>query len=60
MVEEKPVHWGNIDAETAKRAEALMEKAERNEWKRFPFDEVVIEQGSPAIKDVKEDVEEVR
>jgi hypothetical protein len=59
-MEGQPVHWGNVDAETAKRAEGLMEKAERNELERFPFDEVLIEQGSPAIKDVKEEVEEVR
>jgi hypothetical protein len=59
MAEGQPVRWGSIDAEIAKRAEALFERADRTELKRSPFDVVVIEEELQAITDVKKEVEEV-
>lgn len=53
-----PVHWGNIDAETAKSAAALLEKGKRIEtMERFPFDNIAIDND---LKAVKEEVEQVR
>lgn len=56
MTARQSVHWGNIDAETAKSAAALLEKGERIEMKRFPFDNISIDE---ELEAVKKEVEQV-
>jgi hypothetical protein len=58
MTERPPVHWGHIGAETAKSAAAKLEKGERKEMTRFPFDNVAIAEED--LIAVKEEVEQVR
>jgi hypothetical protein len=50
------VHWGNVDAETAKSAAALLEKGKRIEMKRFPFDNITIDE---ELEAVRKDAEQV-
>lgn len=57
MTEGQPVHWGNIGAETAKSAAALLEKGETIEMKRFPFDNIAVGEDLEAVK---KEVEQVR
>lgn len=58
MTEGEPIHWGNIDAETAKHAVVKLEKAQRFEVTPFPFDNVAITEED--LVAVKEEVEQVR
>lgn len=53
----QPVHWGNINIETAKDAAARSEKRDRKETKDGPFDSIV---DASDLGDVKAEVEEVR
>lgn len=48
---ERQLHWGNISA-----AEALLQKGERIETERFPFDNIAIDKGLEAVKDEVETV----
>lgn len=57
MTKRPPVCWGEIDAETAKSATALLEKGKRIEkMERFPFDNIAIEDDLKAVKDEVEQV----
>lgn len=56
MTEGEPIHWGNIDAETAKHAVVKLEKAQRFEVTPFPFDNVAITEED--LVAVKEEVEQ--
>lgn len=56
MTEKQPVHWGNIGAETAKSGAALLEKGRRVEMKRFPFDNIAIDEDLEAVKKEAEQV----
>jgi hypothetical protein len=60
MAAGEPVHWGNIEAGSAKLAAALLEKGERREMKRFPFDTIVVDEELQEVVNVKEEVEHVR
>ena len=60
MVVGGQVHWGNIKATTAKLAAALLEEGEKRETKRFPFDNILIDESVQCVIDVKEEVEHVR
>lgn len=56
MTERQPVHWGNIGATTAESAAALLEKGNRIEMKRTPFDSIEIEEDLGAVKKEAEEV----
>jgi hypothetical protein len=56
MTEKQPVHWGNIGTTTAESAAALLEKGNRVEMKRTPFDSIEIDEDLGAVKKEAEEV----
>ena len=56
MTDGRPVYRGRIGTETAKSAEVLLQKGNRVETERFPFDNIAVETGLEAVKDEVEQV----
>lgn len=57
MTERPPVHWGDIDADTAESAATLLENGEISKRELLPFNNIAITEGLEAVK---EKVEQVR
>lgn len=60
MTDRQPVHWGNIGAETAKSAAALLENGERHENQGYPFANIAVTGQGGASSNGQSDLREIR